>query len=162
MTTLVVDGYNAVYAIPETREALKKSLLDARRAILDLAKQYARTSGCIDDVKVVFDGDDRYRYLDKFDLSRTKSQVFSRTGGGDEKIIEMIKVCSRNGKVVLASNDNYVRNNARAYGAGIMDVRELAVKKSKKIKSCRTGETKELDRDTCNEITRDYRKKLGF
>jgi len=161
MTTLVVDGYNAIYAVPEARKKLGKSLESARNNILALSKEYARKSGYIDEVRVVFDGDDRYRYLDSLDLGRLRSQVFSSTGKGDEKIIAMVKACSRGGKVVLASNDNYIRNNARAYGAALMDVKELGVKKRKLAGSGRDGRGG-LDSSDYDKITREYREELGI
>lgn len=155
---LIVDGYNAINAIPEAKKELKKGLKAARSAILALSKEYARSSGYIKDFCVVFDGVDENRRLDRFAIPRGRRQVFSGSGAGDEKIIETVKKYSAKGKVVLASNDNYVRNNARAYGAAIIDVRELAGKKRKKSRS----KTKGIDKGLKEEITREYREELGI
>ncbi|MGD2278854.1 MAG: NYN domain-containing protein [Candidatus Omnitrophota bacterium] len=157
---LVVDGYNAINAIPEAAKELKKSLKAARTAILALSKEYARSSGYIKDFCVVFDGVDKHRRRDRFTIPKGGRQVFSGTGDGDEKVIETVRKYSGKGKVVLASNDNYVRNNARAYGAAIIDVRELAGKKREKIKS-RSG-TKRIEKSLKKEITREYREELGL
>jgi predicted RNA-binding protein with PIN domain len=155
-TTLVIDGYNAINAIPAIRKELKKDLRSARRAVILAGKEYARSSGYIDDVCVVFDGLDKYRGLERSGLPGGRGQIFSRTGKGDEKIIETVKRLSVKGRVVLASNDNYVRNNARAYGAAILDVRELAGKKKKKTEQVKSKEISKKD------ITREYRKELGI
>jgi len=162
MTVLIVDGYNAIYAVPETREKLKQSLLSARRSILASSREYARTSGFIDEVRVVFDGKDKYRCPDRGDISRDKAQIFSRTGRGDDKIIETIKLYARKRRVIVASNDNYVRNNARAYGAALIDVRDLTAVKAKKQERVAKGGSKYMDRDVRDEITREYREELGL
>lgn len=156
-TTLIVDGYNAVNAILEARKELKKSLRAARSIITAMSVEYARSSGYITEFKVVFDGIDKYRGAN---ILRGKTQVFSRTGGGDNKIIEMIRKCSKNGKVVLASNDNYVRNNARAYGASIINAEVLAGKKRGPSKGKK--EEKKISRDLKEKITKEYREKLGI
>jgi predicted RNA-binding protein with PIN domain len=130
--TLIIDGYNAANAIPLVRRQLKKSLEAARSTIMAMAAEYARRSGYITEFKVVFDGVDKYRKFDKFNLPSGRMKVFSCTGGGDKKIIETVKRCSASGRVVLASNDNYVRNNARAYGASIINAEDITGKKNEK------------------------------
>ncbi|MGB2631103.1 MAG: NYN domain-containing protein [Candidatus Omnitrophota bacterium] len=159
VTTLVIDGYNAINAIPATRKELKKDLRSARRAIILAGEEYARSSGYIDDVCVVFDGLDKYRRVERSGIPKGGGQIFSGSGKGDDKIIETVKRFSVKGRVVLASNDNYVRNNARAYGAAILDVRELAGKKKKKRQE--KEESKNISRDLKKQITEEYRKKLG-
>lgn len=158
-TTLIVDGYNAINAIPEAREKLKEGLERARKTILIISKEYARRSGYITDICVVFDGDDKYRYLDAIDISRGKSYLFSPIGGGDDKIIDMVKQYSSKGKVVLASNDNYVRNNSRVYGASVISSEELY----KRVKKpSRGGSPKKITRKMEKEITNEYKRHLGI
>jgi len=89
---------------------------------------------------------------------RDKAEVFSKTDEGDDKIIETVRLASKKGKVVLASNDNYVRNNARAYGASIINVREL----EKKKKAKKEVNEKNLKGKLKNQITEEYKKKLGL
>ncbi|KJJ84246.1 protein containing DUF901 [Candidatus Omnitrophus magneticus] len=137
MTILVIDGYNAIYAIPEIKEKLNKSLLEARETILEYAQNYVRHNGLIDRAIVVFDGKDEHHSPISKHLGG-KIQIFSNTGKGDDKVIETAKILSKHSKIIVASNDNYVRNNSKVYGAGIMDVRDLVKinpnKKTKKSK----------------------------
>ena len=161
-TILVVDGYNAINAIPETKKKIKTDLLSARRAIITITKEYVRSSGYITDFCVVFDGLDKYRHQDRLSMSGRTRQVFSRTGEGDEKIIGTVRQFSRSGKVIVASNDNYVRNMSRGYGAALMDVRELAGKKKKEEKSAKRVTEKRISSDVKAKITREYRKELGI
>ena len=159
-TTLVVDGYNAINAIPEVQNLLKESLLSARSKIIMLAAEYARSSGYINDFCVVFDGQDRYRHLERLYLPKDAKHSFSRTGDGDEKIIDTVRHYSEKGKVVLASNDNYVRNNARGYGAALIDSEDLAEKPERRAVG--KAADKKLDEGTREKITKEYMDELGL
>ncbi|MBF0493646.1 MAG: NYN domain-containing protein [Candidatus Omnitrophica bacterium] len=158
MVTLVVDAYNAIYAIPEIRALLKDNLKKARDKVTALSKEYARSSGYISHVKVVFDGDDRYAWLNKYSNS-DGTQIFSGTDKGDRTIIEAVRICSSKGRVVLASNDNYVRNNARGYGATVINSEELIKTVTKKSIREKQDE-KEYNNGVYKAITDMYRKKL--
>ncbi len=165
--TLVVDAYNAINKIPKAKKEMKRGLIYARKAIVDICSEYVRSSGFITDLKVVFDGQDMYRYLDTMDLSRGKTQVFSSTGRGDDKIIEIVRVSSKKGRVVLASNDNYVRNNSRVYGASLLNVESLVrKKKSQKLKESESQRSKYIEKNISqkvkSEITMEYKKELGI
>ncbi len=168
-TTLIVDGYNAINAIPEIKSDIARGLSFARESILALSKEFARSSGYITDVKVVFDGRDRYRGDAAFGFGGRRECIFSGTGTGDEKIIETIKEASRKGRVVVASNDNYVRNNSRAYGAAIMSSEDLLRRKGGDRRRARSGSSakrkgseKRIGHRSAAEITEQYRKDLGM
>lgn len=167
-TVLIVDGYNAINAVPETKKLLKENLLSARSRIIMLTSEYARSSGYITDFCVVFDGQDRYRHLEKIYLSSSSKQTFSRTGQGDEKIIETVRQYSLMSgvRVVVASNDNYVRNNARGYGASLLrsEVLSPAVSGKKKSErgSSRKNGAKEISPEVKAKINKEYKKELGL
>jgi predicted RNA-binding protein with PIN domain len=162
-TTLIVDGYNAINAIAKTRaELMNGDLQRARKSIISICKEYARSSGYITDVCVVFDGDDKYRHLDKINIPRGKGEVYSRTGQGDDKIIETVKRHAAFSRVIVASNDNYVRNMSRGYGASLIDVKELVADKVKSSKLKDKGQQKKLDKKVEDEITKDYMEELGL
>lgn len=162
-TTLIVDGYNAINAIHEVKKVLNRSLLDARSRIIVLAAEYVRSSGYITDFCVIFDGQDRYRYLERIHVPRDARHTFSATGEGDEKIIDTIRIYSEKGRVVVASNDNYVRNNARGYGASLIYSEDLAGKNrySEKQKG-QIEKDKEIDKHLKEKITKEYMEELGL
>ncbi len=167
-TVLIVDGYNAIYAIPETKKLLKDNLLSARSKIIMLTSEYVRSSGYINDFCVVFDGQDRYRHLERLYVPASSKQTFSRTGEGDDKIIDTVRQYSaRSGvRVVVASNDNYVRNNARGYGASLVYSEDLSGERTgyrsgKKASGSRKDSVK-LSREEKDKITREYKKELGL
>lgn len=130
MKILIVDGYNAVYKIPEIEQLLDSSLKEARGAVTEMARSYQRRVGGISEIFVVFDGKDEYRGVS----FGNKNEVFSRTGQGDRKIIQLAQDKSSRFHVIVASDDNYVRNSSRAAGATVITISEfysVAVKRSK-------------------------------
>jgi len=128
MKVLIVDGYNAIHKIPEIDAISDDSLEDARDAITDLAKEYQRKVGGVSEVFVVFDGKDEYA-----DMGFNKpDQVFSRTGQGDKKVIQLAQDKSDRFHVIVASDDNYVGNSSRAAGATVITISEFYSKASKR------------------------------
>lgn len=120
MKAIVIDGYNAIHNIGYLEALLDESLAEARDAITELALEYKRKVGGIAEVCVVFDGRDEYR-----GISSPRHQIFSDTGQGDRKIIRMVEKLSDKYDVIVASNDNFVRNNARAYKASTISIEEF-------------------------------------
>jgi predicted RNA-binding protein with PIN domain len=122
MKILVIDGYNAINKIRYLSDIADRSLRDARDAVTELANEYKKRDGGISEVYVVFDGKTQYRDAD---IPRPRQHIFSRTGQGDRKVIEMIKKFAGKATVIAVSDDNYVRNNARAYNASLLRPEEL-------------------------------------
>ena len=163
--TLIVDGYNAINALPETRKYLMKGELElARKQIIAICKEYARSSGYIKDVCVIFDGDDKYRELEKMNIPPGGAeQIFSKTGDGDDQIIRTVKRYASFSRVIVASNDNYVRNMSRGYGASLMDVKDLLPREKKSSGQKQDkDESKNISRKVQNSITEEYMKHLGL
>ena len=125
MKILVIDGYNVINKISYLSEIADRNLQEARQAVTELANKYKRKDGGISEVYVVFDGKDQYRNLD---IPAPKEHIFSTTGQGDRKIIETVKRASDKGVAIVVSDDNYVRNNARAYSAGLLHCNQLIKK----------------------------------
>lgn len=121
MKILIVDGYNAIYKIPELEELLDVSLEEARNAVTSLAKEYQRRTGGIKEVFVVFDGKNEYRSIS----FNKPNQVFSKTGEGDKKVIRLAQDKSGEYHVIVVSDDNYVGNSCRAAGATVIPIRQF-------------------------------------
>ena len=122
MKALVVDGYNAIHKIKYLQPFLDESLYAAREALTELAMEYRRKVGGIAEVCVVFDGKDAYRGMS---LSAPAHQIFSKTGEGDHAIIQMVQKLSSRYHVIVASDDNFVRNNSRAHKASPITISEF-------------------------------------
>lgn len=125
MKTLIIDGYNVIYAIPQIEELLDESLELARQALIRLVSEFKGARRDIEKVYVVFDGK-----ADGFDEETTLasgiSAVYTRSGKeADNKIIELIRDSANPGFITVVSNDNFLYNNSRSLGARIMRVEEF-------------------------------------
>jgi len=122
MKALVVDGYNVACKIPSVRAMMDKDLKAARQAITFMATEYKRKCGGFDKVLVVFDGQDRYR--DQLFIT-PRHQRFSGTGEGDAEVIRTVSSLNARYTVVAVSDDNFIRNNARAHNASVVSVKDF-------------------------------------
>jgi predicted RNA-binding protein with PIN domain len=159
MKALVVDGYNAIYKIAHLQAMLNDSLYKARKALTELAMDYRRKVGGIDEVYVVFDGKDAYRDLS---LSAPAHQVFSKSGDGDRAVIRMVQRLSGRYHVIVASDDNFVRNNSRAHNASIITISEFLATIRKKSAGSKhnTTEKKEITPEVAQEITEHLKRRI--
>jgi predicted RNA-binding protein with PIN domain len=121
MKVLIVDGYNAIYKIPQIDAIMDDNLEDARKAITALAKEYQRKDGGIKEVYVVFDGKNEYEGLSV----NKPNQIFSGTGEGDRRIIKLTQDKSVLFHVIVVSDDNRVGNSCRAAGATVIPVKKF-------------------------------------
>ena len=133
MKAIVIDGYNAIHKIPSLRKQLDISLYNARSEITKLGLEYKRLTGGVAKVVVVFDGQDRYAINTVW--KKEETHVFSKTGKGDQEIIRVIRSLADRYDVIVVTDDNYVRNNARAHNAGVIAVKDFMQKLAKKNQS---------------------------
>jgi predicted RNA-binding protein with PIN domain len=155
MKALIIDGYNAIYKIPPLQRLMDKSLHEARIAVTQLAKDYKRRCGGIDRICVVFDGKDEHRSASPL---RDPEHVFSKTGEGDSEVIRTIKRLSPRHHVVVVSDDNFVRNNARAHSATVLSVAAFAASLYKeKSQRKKSKPSKHIDPDEASRITEELR-----
>jgi hypothetical protein len=117
-----------MHKIPEIDAVSDDSLEEARGAVTSMAREYQRRVGGVSEVFVVFDGKDEYRGM-SFDKP---NQVFSRTGQGDKKVIQLAHDKVDKFHVVVASDDNYVGNSCRAAGATVITISEFYSTASKR------------------------------
>jgi len=158
MKALVLDGYNVIFKIPYLRERMDKSLEGARKGVTQLAKEYQRKCGGIAKISVVFDGQDRYQEFSRY---APRHHVYSRTGEGDREVIRAVSKLSKDYAVEVVTDDNYVRNNARAHNSGIISIEQFlkVINKSGKVKPAKSArDSKKLSSEDASEITEQLRK----
>jgi predicted RNA-binding protein with PIN domain len=120
MRALVIDGYNVIFRTSYLCAIADKDLMQARNDVTKIARQYQKKIGGIDKLKVVFDGQDKYR-----DRNTCPYQKYSGTGQGDTEIIRTIEQFAIKYNVSVVSNDNFVKNNARAHSASVIKVEQF-------------------------------------
>ncbi len=155
MKALVVDGYNAIYKIPRLQRLLDQSLAQARKGVTALARNYKRRCGGIGKICVVFDGKDEFR--DRLDTAKSTEEVFSRTDCGDKEIIRVVGDLSGEYDVIVASDDNFVRNNSRAQRATVITIAEFAAMGEGKKPAEKVTPTRKVNIDDALEIDKELR-----
>ena len=126
MTTLILDGYNVIHAVPEMARQLDRSLQSAREALVRFCQDYRRRRGDIGRLYIVFDGRDAEAFgLREQEQGGVTVCFAQHPEEADRKILRVIEAQGRRTRCVVVSNDNEVANNARAFGAGLMSVREF-------------------------------------
>ena len=123
MTTLILDGYNVIHAVPELARHLDRSLQSAREALVRLCRAYRARRGDIGCLYVVFDGRDAQGFGSPAPRDGGVTVCFTqKPQEADERILRLIESERAGSRCVVVSNDNEVFNNARAFGAGVMSV----------------------------------------
>jgi len=125
MRTLIIDGYNVIYAIPELEELLGESLEAARAGLVRLLTRAKDSRRDIERLYVVFDGradDDDGESTVAPGITAIYTQ---RKKDADQKIVEMVRDAARADAITVVSNDNFLYNNVRAHGAYVEGVEEF-------------------------------------
>jgi hypothetical protein len=120
MSTLILDGYNVIHAVPELARHMDRSLQSAREALVRLCQEARGATGpCY----VVFDGRDAQASGASAQQHGRVTVLFTRKPEeADQRILRVIEDQKGRGRCVVVSNDNEVANNARAFGARVLSV----------------------------------------
>ncbi len=162
----ILDAYNVIHKIRSLERALDKDLRAARESLIGLCSRFAASRGDISKIILVFDGKSEFWDLPQANTPKIQL-IFSDTGeDADERIILVLEDLSKNAEKCVVSDDNFVRNQARAHQTRVMPVAEFNALMQH---TGQKGGTKNagspafsLSQKLADEITRDYKKKLGL
>lgn len=160
---VIIDGYNFIHAVPFLESKLSGGLRSARNCLINQCVKWRAGRGNIDSIIVVFDGSSSVGFGEKEVYSGVEV-FFTETGEeADDKIVEILSGLPRGG-VYVVSNDVYVNNNARAYGAGVLSGLQFYdfAEKKKAMSGALQPERKNLTPQIADEITREYKKYFGI
>ncbi len=119
MKTIILDGYNVIYKIPELAIKLDESLSAARTALAMHMSNWGRKY-LYQQIHIVFDGQDS--------ATRGYSQTalhgiecsFTRTKEeADDRILSMIRKSKEPFNITVISADNRVSNSCRTHGVSV-------------------------------------------
>ena len=120
---LIIDGNNAMHAIPEIMRELANDRNMARDSLLRLLEPVVNDG---DRLTVVFDGREgrgsiqKHRNIDLFAV------VYSSSSEGADGVIErMVMAAKQPARICVITNDNLIRNCAYANGASAMRVEQF-------------------------------------
>lgn len=161
----ILDAYNVIHKIPRLSQALDKDLRTARDTLIALSGALASARGDISKIILVFDGNSEFHDLPQSSPPKIKL-VFSETGeDADDRIRGILEQLAKERNKCVVSDDNSVRNHARAYLTRIMSVAEfegLLSPKHKKKTGAKPQDSFSLPLKIANEITEAYKKELGL
>ena len=125
MQTLIIDGYNVIYAIPEIEDLMDESLEAARTGLIKLLERLKNSRKDIGRIYVVFDSRGQERDQEVSAALGITAVYTSKGRDADKKIIEIIRDSVEPGSITVVSNDNFLYNNTRAHGGRIKTVEEF-------------------------------------
>ncbi len=124
---LIADGYNVINAIPELEAKIGQSLEAARMALAQYLFPWKNSF----EIYIVFDGRSNTVWDNNSVLYGIKCIFSQGKEEADDCIISMVRdFSSKNADITVITNDNYIRNNCRAYAAKVEPANYL-IKKSK-------------------------------
>lgn len=131
---LLIDGNNALHAIPEIGRELKHDRNLARDSLLRLLEPLATNGNSL--VTVVFDGRDSPQSLRKHREINEFTIIYSSSvEGADGAIEKMLMAAKYPDRIVVVTNDGLIRNCAYAHGASTMRVEEMVKRLDYEIES---------------------------
>ncbi len=125
MKCLIIDGYNAISKIKEFDAKKDISLEASRLSFIKALVDFGQRNGLFDKVVIVFDGKSESLELGREIYGDIEVLFSNKDRDADKVIVDMLKVSSGKNKITVASDDNFIKNHARAFGCGIMSVRGL-------------------------------------
>ena len=123
---LMIDGNNAIHAIPELQQELTLDRNQARDSLLRMIEPVTNTGTRL---TVVFDGRGGRGSIQKFGSSNFFDVVYSSSQEGADGVIERMVLASKYpSHICVVTNDNMIRNCAYSCGASAMRVDQLIKK----------------------------------
>ncbi len=166
--SLLIDGYNLIFAHAGLREKMTPKPEAARRALIDLCRVFAGRRRDLNRVWVVFDGQE-----DAFNLPPGETagvcEIYTRAGEtADKRMARIVRDEGEEAGWIVVSNDRAVLDRCYSYGAERMQAsqfaRELEGKPAQSESSRKTSgaEEKKMTPRDAADITAEYKKRLGL
>ena len=124
---LIIDGNNALHAIPQLAKTLERDRQMAREDLVHMLEPLQARNGYL--LTVVFDGRGGKTSLTKHRGNEEYSIIYSSSSQGADGVIErMLMAAEFPERITVGTNDNLIRNCAYTHGAAVMRVEELVKK----------------------------------
>jgi predicted RNA-binding protein with PIN domain len=121
---LMVDGNNALHAIPELANELSRDRNQARESLLRLLEPLQSGENVM--LTVVFDGRGGRSSIAKHRNIEEFTVIYSSSVQGADGVIERMLMAAKSPeRIVVVTNDGLIRNCAYESGASAMRVEEL-------------------------------------
>lgn len=163
---MIIDAYNVIHALSVFEEKLGESLNSARDALISFCRTFKAAKPGIEKIILVFDGSSEV--LGAMVPGRGGVEaVFTPTGEeADDRIARILRSLPVRTAVTVVSNDNSVRNSARATGARMMSAAEFfgGASLGKRSAGMKPGlrPCEKISRAEAGRITAEYKRYLGL
>ena len=124
MKYLIIDGYNAISKIKRFNAKKDIILESSRMSFIRALAGFRQTNSLFDKIIIVFDGKGDSIGLAKELYGNIEILYSNRDKDADQVIVDIIKAPSKN-KITVASDDNFIKNHARAFSCDIMGIKKL-------------------------------------
>ncbi len=159
----ILDAYNVIHKVKSLDAALDKNLRAGREALTAFCQNLLQKRGDISKIILVFDGRTEFHDLPHTRIPKIE-MVFSDTGEDADERIAVVMEGLGDARKCVVSDDNSVRNHARAYKASSISVAEFEAMAGPSTvrKRPQTAPSKEISPRAADEITAAYKKHLGL
>lgn len=159
----VIDGYNVIHALPLLERRLETNLKSARDALTELCLRIQSVRGDVERVVIVFDGDSAFRDLPPENFPGVEIVFTESSEDADDRILDVLRDFASSRRACVVSNDHYVLNNARAFGASVLGASAFeALSRPKKKHRPESGGEDAMPDRAARELTEDYKRYLGI
>jgi len=122
---LIIDGYNAISKIKKFDAKKDISLEFSRLSFIKALIDFGARNRSFDKTIIVFDGKSECPGLGRETHGNIEVLFSNKDKDADKVIIDILKISSGKNKITVASDDNSIKNHARAFSCGMISVREL-------------------------------------
>ena len=124
---LIIDGNNALHAIPELSKELTRDRNLARDSLIRFLEPIHSAENCL--LTLVFDGRGGKGRVYQHEGKKSYTIIYSSSAQGADGVIErMLMAAKFPERIIVATNDGLIRNCAYETGASTMRIEELIKK----------------------------------
>ena len=165
MKVYIIDAYNVIHKSSGLARFLDQSLKASRDALMELCVSFKQRRGDVKKVVLAFDGNSNFNDLPQESYAGLEI-VYTETGeDADDRILEILEGIGRTDHAYVVSDDNCVRNHARAYRATPVSVSafysEITKTHRRRVSAFSTSK-KVLSAAAAKQVTEEYRRLLGL
>ncbi len=144
---LIIDGYNVIKRTRFLDRKIDRSLRASREELISIVAEYGLRKSFFDEVFLVFDGkSEKATICDSVKSSNIKLVYSSASVSADDEIRSFLMKFTRGSwKISVVSDDNYVTNSARAWGADVIPTKEFMHRVGRHVRRCHPTSAKPRD-----------------
>jgi predicted RNA-binding protein with PIN domain len=156
---LIIDGYNAISKIRELEAKKDISLEASRMHFIKILMDFMARKRVFDKIFLVFDSSEKELGIRKQSYGNIEVIFAIDNKNADVVIVDILRNSSSEDKISVSSDDNFVRNHSRVYGATTLSIKELEdlIMLKKKLDRSKIKE-KDLKADFIKDINEELKR----